>query len=265
MKNRIIFLSLMATALLVASGCRFGTLDTGPTETEERSIELGGAESINAVITIGAGELRLNGGEQNLLDATFTYNVADWQPEVSYAVNNGSGDLEIRQPDTEIQDSIPADFNDVVYEWDLRLGGDAPIDLRVNMGAGEGDLDLRGAPVEQLRFQGGAGQVSIAASPAMMHDLDVRLGAGEVELDLSGDWAQDLRGDIQGGVGQLTVLLPAAAGVRVDVQGGLGSINASGLNQEGNTFTNDAYGDAAVSLELDIQGGVGEIVLRVVE
>jgi hypothetical protein len=69
---------------------------------------------------------------------------------------------------------------------------------------------------------------------------------------------------VHGGVGEATVLLPSEVGVRAKVQGGLGKINAEGLQQEGNAYVNDAYGDSDVTLMVDIQGGIGEINLEVV-
>jgi hypothetical protein len=59
-------------------------------------------------------------------------------------------------------------------------------------------------------------------------------------------------------------MLPSEVGVRAKAQGGLGKINAKGLQQEGNSYVNDAYGGSDVTLMVDIQGGIGEINLEVV-
>jgi hypothetical protein len=52
--------------------------------------------------------------------------------------------------------------------------------------------------------------------------------------------------------------------VRARAQGGLGKINAEGLQREGDSYVNDAYGSSDVTLDVDVQGGVGEINLKVV-
>jgi hypothetical protein len=83
-------------------------------------------------------------------------------------------------------------------------------------------------------------------------------------VDLTGDYEQDLDASIQGGVGEATVMLPSEIGVRARAEGGLGNINAEGLQKEGDSYVNDAYGDADVTLEVDVQGGVGQINLEVV-
>ena len=42
---------------------------------------------------------------------------------------------------------------------------------------------------------------------------------------------------------------------------GVGDVSASGLNQNGDTYTNDSYGESDVTLNIDISGGVGQITL----
>jgi hypothetical protein len=81
-------------------------------------------------------------------------------------------------------------------------------------------------------------------------------------VDLTSDYGQDLKASIEGGVGEATVMLPS--GVRVRAEGGLGKINAEGLQREGDSYVNDAYGDSDVTLAVDVQGGVGQINLEVV-
>ena len=69
---------------------------------------------------------------------------------------------------------------------------------------------------------------------------------------------------LQGGVGEATVRLPSEVGVRVEARGGLGQINAEGLQKQGDSYANDAYGDSEVTLDVDIQGGVRQINLEVI-
>lgn len=259
-------LFLALAVLLLASGCGvIGTAKVGPLQTEEQSVERNDADSVQAEINLGAGKLTVSGGASSLLDATFTYNVAEWEPEVEYDVSSGEGDLTISQPTVRERNTIPTSLKDVRYDWDLRFNDSVPMDMSVNMGAGEGDLRLDSLSIESLNFQGGAGDVSIDLSGGTARNLDFTLGAGEVEIDLSGRWDEDLSANVKGGVGKLTFLLPSSSGVRVQVQGGLGSVSAVGLSKDGNIYTNDAYGDSDVTLDIDIEGGIGEINLEIVE
>ena len=258
----IVGLLALAAVLLLATSCNINTLEIGPLQTESETVEVGAAEEVSVEIAMGAGRLEISGGADDLMDARFTYNVEEWKPEVSYDVSDGFGRLTVDQPDTR---DLPLDMGEIEYEWDLRFNEDVPIDMEVTLGAGEGQLELDSLALNSLSFEGGAGDIEVDLSGSTLRDLDLRMGAGDVSVDLSGNWQQDLSANMQGGVGRATVFLPASAGVRVEIQGGLGQVNAAGFNQNGNVYTNDAYGESEVTLEIDIDGGVGEINLELAE
>jgi hypothetical protein len=48
-------------------------------------VELEGAESVRTDLTMNNGNMMVAGDAENLMDATFTYNVPQWKPEVSYS------------------------------------------------------------------------------------------------------------------------------------------------------------------------------------
>jgi hypothetical protein len=226
---------VIATAIFVGS-C--GPQAVGELQRESQSVDLENAQSASAELRIGAGELNLTGGADALMEADFTYNVADWKPEVNYDISGDTGELTVQQGQGE---GVPGGA--ARNEWDLRFNDDVPLGLSVQMGAGESDLDLD--------------SLTLTA-------LDLAMGAGETTVDLTGDYEQDLAANIEGGVGEATVRLPSEVGVRVDAEGGLGEINAEGLQREGDSYVNDAYGDSDVTLDVDVRGGVGQINLEVV-
>jgi hypothetical protein len=250
---------LLVLGSALATGCNIKTLDIGELRTDSETVELGSAQEVTAEIMLGAGKLAISGGSNDLLEAQFTYNVANLKPEVSYDISAGNGQLTIEQPDTEEVPSL--DMDKYRYEWDLRLNDDVPMDLAVKVGAGESRLALNSLLLSSLKFENGAGDVEIDLSGSAVRDLDVRMGAGDVHVDLSGNWQQDLAATIKGGVGKATVILPTTAGVRATVRGGLGQVNADALNKDGDVYTNDAYGQSDVTLDIEIEGGVGEINL----
>jgi len=209
----------------------------GPLRTESRTVELGSAKSVSVEINMGAGELEVSGGADELLEADFTYNVAELKPEVSYS----GGKLIVQLPDVKVGIRSLWDLDDYRYEWDLRLNDDVPMEMNVDLGAGTVDLAL--------------GSLSLTK-------LSIDMGAGRVTADLTGDWQNDLDAQLQGGVGELTVRLPRDVGVRVEIDGGLGEVNAAGLAKNGDVYTNDAYGESEVTLRIDINAGVGRINLE---
>jgi hypothetical protein len=243
--------------MLLASGCARG-VRVGKLQTESQSVELGGAESVRVEINMGAGELDVAGGADKLLEADFTYNVAELKPQVEYRGRT----LTVQTPDVEGRASL-WDIDDYRYEWDLWLNDDVPMEMSVEVGAGNTDLELGSLSLTRLDVEAGAGNVTAdLAGASSLTRVNVGIGAGNVTVDLTGNWQDDLDADIRGGVGELTLRLPRDVGVRVDVEGGLGNVNASGLKKDGSTYVNDAYDDSEVTLRIDIEGGVGNVNLK---
>jgi hypothetical protein len=201
---------------------------------DARTVDLAGAKTVRADLSIAAGQLTLRGGSSHLLDADFDYAEREGSPQIEYTVNGGKGELKISQEGGE------PNIGGTNNTWSLHFSDNVPLDLNMNMGAGEGDLRLRELDVT---------------------NLNVNMGAGRVEVDLTGDRKKDLDADIEGGVGQAVIRLPRKIGVIVNASGGIGSIDASGLKHDGDEYTNAAYGKSPVTIRLKVQGGVGQISL----
>ena len=237
-RSVVLFVAAVAAAFFLgASGPQ--RVEVGELQTESRSVDPENADSVRANLRIGLGELNLTGGADSLMEADFAYNVAAWQPGVSYEMVGDTGELSVQQQG--LGEGLPGP--DARNEWDLRFNDAMPMDLRVQMGGGVSDLDL-----DSLTLTG----------------LNLDVGAGATTVDLTGDWERDLSAVVRGGAGELTMLLPSQIGVRVNAETGLGRINADGLRKQGNAYVNDAYGDSEVSLEVRASGGVGQINLKAV-
>jgi hypothetical protein len=207
----------------------------GPVQHESQSIDRDKSELVKVNLDMGAGTLRVAGGTGKLMAADFSYSVASWKPEVRYSSSAGRGDLTIKQPEHGVSIS-----GNNLYEWDLRLNQEVPLDFDVHFGAGEAHLELG-----SLNLRG----------------LDVEIGAGELEVDLRGTPKASYEVRIQGGVGEAILRLPSSVGVEAKAMGGIGEINASGFHREGSRYFNDALGKSPVTIHLDVQGGVGSIQL----
>jgi hypothetical protein len=243
-RYRVVVLSIVmiaATAVLVgACGMQpSGTPQVGKMQHESKSVDPENAQSARAQLKMGAGELRLTGGADQLMEGDFSYNVSDWKPEVNYDVSGDTGELMVKQGSGQGAGLS----GDARNEWDISLNDELPTALVVQLGAGESDLDL-----DSLTLTG----------------FDLQMGAGKTTVDLTGDYTQDFDASIEGGVGQATVMLPSEIGVRATAEGGIGTINAKGLKTVDNAYVNDAYGESDVNLSVDVKGGVGEINLEVV-
>jgi len=201
---------------------------------DTHAVELLGAKTVSADIQMPAGQLNLNGGDTRLLDANFDYREEEGKPSVEYNVSGDHGQLNITQERERLH--LGSTHND----WLLHFGGAEPLELTLNMGAGESDIDLRDLNVTRL---------------------EVHVGAGQMTLDLRGARKSNMTVDIQGGVGSATIRLPKDVGVRVHASGGIGSVSTDGLKRDGDDYVNAVYGKTPVSIDLTVQGGVGEIVL----
>jgi hypothetical protein len=203
---------------------------------DAQSVELQGAKTVSANFDIPAGTVTVTGGSDKLLDAAFDYDDYVGKPTVDYTVSGGHGQLSVTQGGEDHMNWGGNRRDD----WNLRLGGGVPIDLKLTMGAGQGNLQMSNVDLSRL---------------------EVHVGAGEVHLDLTGPRKSDLDATIQGGVGSATVRLPKDVGVRVMASGGIGAVNAPGLERDGDAYINAAYGKTPATINLTVAGGVGEINL----
>jgi hypothetical protein len=260
--RKIHLLPILSLFFLLLTAACGRTANVGDLQTESQAIEAAGAESAAVEIEMGVGQLTVNGGAAELLDATFTYNVAEWQPQVNYAVTDGVGNLEVSQSGDV--DTIPLD-NDIRNEWQLNLNDEIPLDMLIRLGAGESQLSLATLNLRRLTVEGGAGEANIDLGGSPLESLTVTSGVGETTIDLTGIWENDLDATITGGVGELTLRLPRNVGVRVVTQTGIGDVNANGFTRDGDAYVNDAYGQSAATLTLNVSGGIGAITLELGE
>lgn len=221
--------ALLLTAL---AACEFDHPAAGPLQTQPVSIDLGKADHANVELNMGAGEMKLRGGAEKLLEGRFEYNVPEWKPIVQSSIGGPHATVTIKEPE-HVQTR-----GNRRYLWDLELNDKVLLDLALNCGAGQarldlGDLDLR--------------------------SVQVHMGAGQVDLDLRGKPSRDYDVSIQGGVGQATIHLPDNIGIWAEAHGGLGSISVSGLDKRGDHYENSLYGTSKVNVRVKVEGGIGEI------
>jgi N-terminal domain of toast_rack, DUF2154 len=221
----------MSSFYLTACGPDWGP--PGPERTETRSIALDQSEEVHAELRMGAGELRVRGGSDKLMEGQFTYNRLRLRPEISYSAGGFRGHLVVQEPNH-------AGGSTRRYAWDLSFNNQKPLDLDVTCGAGESHLDLEDLTLRRVSIQ---------------------MGVGELRMDLRGQPKRDYSVHIHGGVGEATVYLPQGVGIEANVQGGIGAIHAPGLQKREGRYVNQAYGNAKTTVHLDVQGGIGSINL----
>lgn len=255
--KRIVLLALVLVISLAAmglAGCyrrelptnqqiHLGEESSGPAQSYSPTMPLGSAQSLAATIRMGAGELVLEAGGADALDATFEYRPDSLKPLVEYEVvgtEAPTGQLTVEQPEFQLDM-----LGNMVNSWTLRLAKDVPLTLDVELGAGQSDLSLGGL---DLRI------------------LTMGMGVGDTTLDFSGEWNHDVSAELKAGVGELTLRLPEAVGVRVVQHGGIGSVTADdGFTSQNGAFVNRAYGETTATIEISVERGVGDVTLETVQ
>ena len=229
----VLALALMLLIAVAGCGAEGAVSDI---QTARESVEQGTATTASVHIDMASGQLDLSEGFNKLMDATFQYNVPSWKPQVTYNVKGTQGVLSIVQPVD--RNNLPAPSENTVYDWEVRLSDQVPVDLELRLGLGKATLNL---------------------SNLKLTNLEIALGAGNVEADLSGSYDRAVHARITGGVGNLTLKLDDNMATRVTVTGNLGKVTALGLTRDGDTYANDAL--SPYKLTVEIESGIGDITL----
>ena len=229
-----LFQTALIGSLVAMAGCNLSNelVTTGKEVTESKSVEKDKAEMVKVDLQIAAGELRLSGGAEKLMEGDFTYNVDKWKPEIRYDGSSFRGNLTIKQ------NGGTATMGNAKNEWNIRLSDAVPMDISIKMGAGESKLKL--------------GDIKLRS-------VEVHLGAGRCEMDLRGEPDKSYDATIRGGVGEATIYVPKDVGVVAEAKGGLGEIKVRGLEKDGDSYRNAAYGKAKTTIRLNVSGGIGAI------
>lgn len=223
----------LALSISGLTGCAPDWGPPGPERSETRSIPLDPSEEVRVDLRMGAGELTVRGGADQLMDGVFNYNRLRLRPEVSYSGGGFRGHLTVEEPG-HVGGSPRR------YAWDLRFNDQKPLDLDVNFGAGQCRLDL---------------------ADLTLRRVEIKMGVGQLKMDLRGTPKHDYSVFVRGGVGEATIYLPQHVGIEAEVRGGIGDIHAPGLEKHDGRYLNDLYGHSSVNVHLDISGGIGQIHL----
>ena len=227
-----------------------------------RYVEVQGAHDVHASLRMGSGALHLGGGAEHLMKARFSYVHQDWRPEVLYEVREGTGHLDVRQPDL-----LGTLLHSPDYHWDLQLSDSIPLDVALKLGSGQADLDLRTLQIRKLRAALGSGRcrADLRGDHSHLQHVSVKSGSGLNELVFDGLYEQleevaianasgenDLR--LTGGFPELRRVKLNSASGRIDLQ-----LNGT-MPQLDSTTINTASSDVDVVLQLVTAGDLSLIV-----
>ena len=286
---------LIIVTMLGLTGCCFTLPDqargrqvlerihTGETQREPYRIEGRDIERAEVVVHFGGGDLDIYPGEQDLLDAEFTYNLQDLEPVVEYTTRGTTGELLLRHEADQIRWDRSTQIRN---EWQLTFGTRVPLDMELAVGASRGTLDLSGIPLQDLRVEAGAAEMDIrfdSPNPEPLHLLYVRSGAAKLGLmglgnanfkemqfdgglgsytfDLTGEWQRSAEVTIKAGASRIELIVPGDIGVRV-CPGDLRQGDYGSLTEQEKCYVNSLYDDAELQLEIGLDLGLAQLTVR---
>lgn len=279
MKTIKILALLLIPLVLVA--CTFSVnapaVTIGETQTLEINEALPEGDEIPTVkIEMGAGKLDLNGGTDQFIEGTITYNLETWAPVVT---REGSI-VKISQKTTSTI-SIPQ--GQIKNQWDLQLGS-APMNLSLATGAYEGQLNLGGLAIASLTITDGASSSKVRFDEpnlTTMSELEYSTGASDVELfglgnahvsevdftggvgsytlDFTGENTNDCEVSVKSGVSSVKIIIPENVRAEVIINGELNDVDLTGTW----TVENNRYfaGEEGGLIRITIDMAVGDLEL----
>lgn len=205
------------------------------------AIPLDGATSGEIRITLGAGELTLQGGASNdqLMEAN-VFSAVEMQPDFTQAMNLSKKTVTM----TETADKKKEWFAlHSPNSWDIRLNDNVPVTVNVNVGAG---------------------QTRLVLGSLNLDSLVVNNGAGDTEIDFDMYHGGPFQAEIHNGVGDLTLRIPRGSNTRILVHHGVGDITTNGFVQNDEMYTTSGFSPALPVNEIILMQGVGSIQLEAV-
>jgi len=203
----------------------------GPVVREHHTVERGAATNARVEIDMSAGELAVRSGATRLFEGDFDFNIPALKPAITYGVDGSTGALKVSQG------SASGNYEN---SWRLSLDETTPVDLHVNLGAGD---------------------VQLVIGRLNLQSLAIRLGAGDLVLDLRGTPARSYSVNVEAGAGDTTIHLPASVGISVRTSGLIGDTNVSGLEKRDGRWVNARAEASSVTVDLNVQHAIGDLKL----
>ncbi|HNT05192.1 MAG TPA: DUF5668 domain-containing protein [Anaerolineae bacterium] len=247
-RSRWMYLLGVVLALSVVGGLvayavlRGGSATERPaTGTETISHALQDAESARIRLRMAAGTIEVGpvSDSPNLVEARLEHSRRSSPVEDKFEIRNGQAEWTLRSRQASTVIAPGGGWND---EWTVKLNGRVPLDLDVELAAGEVDADLRGLQVSQVK-------------------VDVATGSTTLSLP---DSPGTTTVTVKTAIGEITILAPVGVGIQLRPSRLLGSLNISGhqLSQSGSYWISDNYASAASRVDIRAEVVLGSINLR---
>ena len=216
--------------------------------------------------------------------ASVSYVVKDQQARLTISLN------EHEDEDRTIMESLGCIVKGKrTSEWNLGLSDRIPIDLSVELGAGEAVLDLSGLRITRMKLETGASSMRVVVTkknPVTMRIASISAGVGSIkteglgnlnfermkfegglgsyQLDLSGDIRHEASVSAELGMGSLVIVLPKGIGVRMHSGDSfLSSTNYRRfIRLDDDRYETPSYSTAGKKISMKIDSGIGSVSVK---
>lgn len=206
------------------------------------TIPLDSATAGTVRITMGAGEVSVRGNAPAtaLMEASVFSPAPEWQPDLITSVNGSEKTVTLIEKGHQGKEWFAVHSPN---SWEVRVSETVPVNLNVEVGAGDSRLEL--------------GSLNLAS-------LVVSNGAGDTEIDITRYRGGPFDAVIHNGVGDLTLRIDKTGNTRILMHHGVGDITTSGIVQTDETYTTAGFDPALPVNEIAITQGVGSVQLEAV-
>ncbi|MGK7394283.1 MAG: toast rack family protein [Candidatus Cyclobacteriaceae bacterium M3_2C_046] len=246
---------LILPLFLFLFSCSYNGDESREHQHMEEEFDLNQLDILFLDLAMKAGELEIRGNSANRFSSDFYFSYHSWRPDISFAREGHEGHLTVAQ--NALTEFNLDDQNE--NRWQVRIPSKVPVDLKVNVGAGQSHLDLANLTIRKAVLETGAGETHVNLSGTSIPEMYMNAGVGEVKLDLTGSWQNNGFIEIKGGIGELSINVPEDVGVSAKIKGMLGDIKARDFRKEEGLYRNQAYGHTENTIFLDISAGIGSV------
>lgn len=280
--NKVIPVLLVLSLTIMACGINIQTpkIKTGPeVTTTVAEVYPDTKDAPRVVLNMGAGTLKINEGNDRLVEGKIRTNIGSWVPEIKHSDET----VTISQGDKAENFSFPS--SNIVNDWDLRLGTIRPVSLQIEAGAYTSDILFGKVPLTELNIKDGASKSTVTFSEpnsqvmesfeydtgasqvnliylanANFKEMNFKSGAGSYTLDFSGELKHDARVSIKSGLSNMKIMIPSDTNVEITLDGGVNNVSLKGTwTVDSNRYKTQS--SSGPKLEIEIDMGVGNLEL----
>jgi len=247
--------------------------------TAQFSRQISDQESAEVEVRYSAGRIALSAGSANQLYAVrLRYNAETHEPIHEFA----NGRLEVGVEGTGRSNFFRSGGTD--GEMEITLSNRIPLALTLELGAVRAEIDLGGLRLTSLSVHTGASDGSLRVSSPNSEEIEsvefqagaasfrarelgnlnaaeisLEAGVGDYQLDLTGLRRPETRVEVEMGLGSLEIRIPREAGIRLERDSFLTSLDAPGLEREGDVHLSSNWDQATMRVDISVDAAFGSI------